>query len=199
MSLPNEADLPDPPLDNTGELLLTIELQSLADRLRRESVTIAESEVPQSAAAPLLRHAAARETRQTWRQVALGVAFVAVCASFAAITIILQHAAELARPLPGRVQPRLNGFVSQEEFGRLAPQAETKEFLSSTDPQSYEQQEIDMAMAAGTLSAQQRIELLEKAIDRYSSALKAQNQKLIELQEELRKAHEELARRNNKE
>jgi len=198
MSLPSETDLPDPPLDNSGELLLTADLQLLADRLRRESVSIAESEVPQSAAAPLLEHAANRETRQTWRHIALGVATLTVCASFAAIAIILHEAAELARPIPGRAIPRLHGSAAPDEYGRLAPAADKSVFMSSSGNEADEQLETDLATAADSLTADQRIELVEKTLERYRSVLTANHERLQELEAELKQAKEQLAQRESR-
>jgi hypothetical protein len=189
---PSETDLPDPPLNASGELQLPPELVTVADRLRREAVSVAESSVPQAAAAPLLRHAAQGDQRTTWRAIAMGVAIFTVCASFAAITLILRHAAELRQPLPYRSAPMLAQPSATDATTSLLPQVTRDVFLSADSATQSTYSELELAAAADSLTPEQRIELLERALDSYRHALTAQQERLLQLQEELRLANEKL-------
>lgn len=193
MSFPSQTDFPDPPLDNSGELQLSGDLQFLADRLRREAVVIAEAQVPQSAAATLLRHAATGDKRQTWRQVALACALATVCASCAAIGLILHHAAELARPLPARHRPHLETYYDGP-LSSARPEVDTSVFLSASGPNGERPLQTDLAAAADSLTTEQRIELLENTLEHYRNALTVHHERVVELEAMLKAANDELAR-----
>jgi hypothetical protein len=183
----------DPPLQNDGRLNLPEELESLADQLRREASQIAEGAAPRVPAPELVSAVPRRPLRCLTRYVAtagLAAALVAVIVA----PWIYRPPVNSERMLPRSEQQAAASPIVDDVSPASAPRVDRSVFLApDAAPSPLDDEALTEALlaAGGATSDQQRIELLERALERYRQALIAQQQQIQQLQDELRRRDNE--------
>src|SRR5690606_4208162 len=196
----------DVPLDTSGEIELPGDLARLADQLRSDAARIAERAVPQAAAAPLW--AQHRKQRQaSWRRAA--VVFLGGMAVSAAALLAATQVEWRPADAPPAVSPTQRDHVlgtdttgssadtalaahsnppgAEVSVHELARASARDVFLSADSPAG-----ANGALAVELATPDEKIRMLEDAVERYRSAVAYQQEQLLEAQQRLAAAEREI-------
>lgn len=207
MSMSEREPFSDPPLNESGELELSDDLSALADCLRGDAARLADVGNPRAALPVLCQRATRLERSRTSGIAGILATTVLGClalwglwhssaatrraAPFAPAT----SSAAAAREVPAVTDDAPlaeRGLAANEQEARMTP-GETGEgpsvFLSAADSA------IGQNAAAGLLdfaTSEEKVQLLEEAVERYRSAVQYQQDQLINAQRQLREAEAEI-------
>jgi hypothetical protein len=192
----------EPPLALDGRLELPDELEALADQLRREAVSIADASLPQAPQARLLMHACqdacnadsppdSRRGRW-WLAVAVSATILLAALPF----VVQKKGATPLRPADSqfsRKPPPPTASAPQVVAGQPSEAVDRDVFLSYSS--GIQDEQLKAALdAAGAVTDAERIEILERALERYRSAIDYQQEQIRRIQDDLRQVREENAR-----
>lgn len=169
-----------------GELLVDEAAQQVAARLREEAASLAEKALPQRSYAALMERLQERQHSGV-RLPYAAIAWIMVIAISSGVGVYIwmqQRGAHLSQPDDG--QKMANSLLPPERGTREATgfHAGTEQTPDELSPFVSSHEQGDSGNEP-VISYQQRIEMLERALQRYQAALEAQQERIRQLEAEL--------------